>query len=97
MEHAARVGDRLLRKLEDLASRHPAVLEVRGVGLLVAVELSVEASAVAEACRQRGLLVNAVRPHTVRLCPPLVVSAEEVDRAVAILEEALGAVAAEGR
>ena len=97
VEHAARVGDRLLRKLEDLASRHPAVLEVRGVGLLVAVELSVEASAVAEACRQRGLLVNAVRPHTVRLCPPLVVSAEEVDRAVAILEEALGAVAAEGR
>ncbi|MER3461081.1 MAG: acetylornithine transaminase, partial [candidate division GAL15 bacterium] len=57
-------------------------------------------AAVEAACRERGLLVNAVRPQTVRLCPPLVVSAEEVDRAVAILGEALeavGAVAQGGR
>ncbi|MDQ7801332.1 MAG: hypothetical protein RB147_08665, partial [Armatimonadota bacterium] len=63
--------------------------------LLVAVDLKVEAAAVEASCRQRGLLVNAVRPNTLRLCPPLVVSEEEVDRAVGILEEALEAVTAQ--
>ncbi len=100
VEHADRVGAHLLGRLRELAGRHPLVADVRGVGLLVAADLKVEASAVVDACRQRGLLVNAVRPQTLRLCPPLVVSEEEVDRAVHILEEALdavGAVAPEGR
>lgn len=100
VEHSARMGERLRGRLRELAARHPKVKEVRGVGLLVAVELALDASAVAESCRQRGLLVNAVRSNTLRLCPPLVVSAEEVDRAVEILQQALGAVgqvAPEGR
>lgn len=94
VEHAARMGERLLRQLKTLAARHQTVAEVRGVGLLVAVDLTVDAAAVVDACRQRGLLINAVRPHTLRLCPPLVVSAEEVDQAVRILAEALDAVRA---
>lgn len=100
VDHAARMGERLVGRVRELAARHPAVGEVRGVGLLVAVDLTVDASAVADACRQRGLLVNAVRPNTVRLCPPLVVSAEDVDRAVDVLAQALDAVresAPEGR
>ncbi len=100
VDHAARMGERLVGRLRELAARQPAVREVRGVGLLVAVDLTVDASAVADACRQRGLLVNAVRPNTVRLCPPLVVSAEDVDRAVDVLAQALDAVresAPEGR
>ncbi|MCS7234614.1 MAG: acetylornithine transaminase [Armatimonadota bacterium] len=92
VDHAARVGDRLQAQLRSLAERHPSVREVRGVGLLVAVDLEVDAGMVEAACRERGLLVNAVRPRTLRLCPPLVVSAEEVDQAVEILEQALGAV-----
>ncbi len=92
VDHAAWVGDRLQARLRSLAERHPSVKEVRGVGLLVAVDLEVDAGAVEAACRERGLLVNAVRPHTLRLCPPLVVSAEEVDQAVEILEQALEAV-----
>ncbi len=95
VEHAAAVGERLQGQLRALASRQPVVTEVRGVGLLVAVDLKVEAVAVEASCRQRGLLVNAVRPNTLRLSPPLVVSEEEVDRAVRILEEALEAVAAQ--
>ncbi|MDR7608104.1 MAG: acetylornithine transaminase [Armatimonadota bacterium] len=95
VDHAANVGERLQAQLRALASRQPAVSEVRGVGLLVAVDLKVEAAAVEASCRQRGLLVNAVRPNTLRLCPPLVVSEEEVDRAVGILEEALEAVTAQ--
>jgi predicted acetylornithine/succinylornithine family transaminase len=94
VDHAARMGDRLQARLRAVAERHPLVTDVRGLGLLVAVDVAVEAQAVEAACRERGLLVNAVRPQTLRLCPPLVVSPEEVDRAVAILEEALDAVGA---
>jgi acetylornithine/N-succinyldiaminopimelate aminotransferase len=94
VEHARQMGERLAGHLRQLASRHPAVAEVRGMGLLVAVDVRVEAARVVDACRERGLLVNAVRPHTIRLAPPLVVSPEEVDRAVEILGAALDAVAA---
>jgi len=47
---------------------------------------------VVEACLARGLLVNAVRPKTLRFAPPLVVSAAEVDQALEIVDEALAAV-----
>jgi acetylornithine aminotransferase len=44
---------------------------------------------VSTACRERGLLLNAVRPGTLRLAPPLTVSASEVDAALLILQEVL--------
>jgi 4-aminobutyrate aminotransferase-like enzyme len=46
------------------------------------------------ACRERGLLVNNVRPNAIRFMPPLTVTDDEIDRACTILEEALAAVAA---
>ncbi|HVT41868.1 MAG TPA: acetylornithine transaminase [Acidimicrobiales bacterium] len=77
----------------------PGVVSVRGAGLLLAAQLDVpiakEAAALALA---RGLLVNAVRPDAIRVAPPLLVSAEEVDAALRILDGALtdAAVAAAG-
>ena len=94
LENAAAMGARLAAGLEELRSRHPALLAVRGAGLLVGVDLAGDAAPVVEACLAKGLLVNAVRPHTLRFAPPLVVSAAEVDRALEILDEALAAAAA---
>jgi acetylornithine aminotransferase/acetylornithine/N-succinyldiaminopimelate aminotransferase len=94
LENARRTGDRLLQGLRALAERDPRIESVRGVGLLVATDLRVEAAQVVEAALGEGLLVNAVRPHTLRLCPPLVVSEAEVDEAVARLGRALGKVQA---
>ena len=67
----------------------PGVKSVRGLGLLLAVELEEEAGPVAERCMAAGLLLNAVRPTALRLAPPLVVTKAEVDAAISILEEAL--------
>lgn len=67
----------------------PGAKEVRGMGLLLAVELEVEAGPVAEACLAAGLLVNAVRPTALRLAPPLIVSQGDIDRAIMILEDAI--------
>jgi predicted acetylornithine/succinylornithine family transaminase len=89
---AARAGARLTAAVEPL----PGVEAVRGTGLLLAAELGTggDAKAVEQACRERGLIVNAITPTGLRLAPPLLVSDDEIDEAVAILAEALGTVSA---
>jgi len=87
-EHAAAMGAHLAQGLQGLVGRG-AALSVRGRGLLLALELGREAAPVVDACRQAGLLVNAVGPTVLRLAPPLVVAPEEVDQAVSILARVL--------
>jgi predicted acetylornithine/succinylornithine family transaminase len=74
--------------------RLPGVQAVRGLGLLLAVELAGEkrAGPVAAAALAAGLVVNAVTPSALRLAPSLLVSPEDMDRAVAILEKVLAEV-----
>ncbi|MCY3506451.1 MAG: acetylornithine transaminase [Chloroflexi bacterium] len=87
---ARRASDRLVARLSAMEDRLPAVTEVRGRGLLLAVSLSSEAAAgVVTLCRERGLLVNNVRPDRIRLMPALIVGDDEIDRACDILEEAI--------
>jgi predicted acetylornithine/succinylornithine family transaminase len=94
VENAAALGARLAAGLERLRAKHTILLEVRAAGLLVGADLSIDVAPVVEACLVRGLLVNAVRPKTLRFAPPLIVSAAEVDRALQILDDALAAIAA---
>ncbi len=91
---AARASGRLVARLRSMEDRLPAVAEVRGRGLLIAVGLTRDISAgVMAACRELGLLVNNVRPNAVRLMPPLNVTDDEIDRACNALEQAIIAVA----
>ncbi len=83
---AAAQGERLAEGLADLVG----VASVRGMGLLLAAELEGLASKpVAEACLAAGLIVNAVTPTALRFAPPLTVSDDEVDEAVAIVGRVL--------
>ena len=91
LDHVAAMSTRLRSGLTALATRLPVVREVRGIGLLLAVDLAVEAAPVVAACAERGLLVNNVRTHTLRLAPPLVVTADDVDAAVGVLADVLAA------
>ena len=84
-------GGYLKGKLEALRERHSSIEEVRGMGLLIGLQLSGDYSAgIVGDCLDNGLLLNAVRPNTLRFMPPLNVSREEVDEAVSILDGALG-------
>lgn len=88
-------GEQLERALLSLEDRYPVVQGVRGRGLLRGLELREEiAPDVVTAALERGLLANPVRPNVVRLMPPLTVTAEEIDEAVAIIESALASVVA---
>jgi predicted acetylornithine/succinylornithine family transaminase len=84
---AHRAGARLREQLCELAG----VASVRGAGLLLAVELAPprDAKAVAAELLDAGLVVNALTPTALRLAPPLLVSDDEVDRAVGLLGKVL--------
>jgi acetylornithine/N-succinyldiaminopimelate aminotransferase len=70
-------------------ARLPGVRDVRGRGLLVAALLDRDASSVVDTCRERGLLVVTAGSDVLRLLPPLVVTAAEVDEALGVIGEAL--------
>jgi predicted acetylornithine/succinylornithine family transaminase len=84
---AAKQGARLAESLGAV----PGVAGVRGLGLLLAAELveGLDAKAVAAACLDAGLVVNAITASALRLAPPLTISDAEIDEAVAILASVL--------
>ena len=91
----AKKGEHLERRLRSLADRHPMIKEVRGKGLLWAIELDREAAEEAvRLCLEEGLLANNVKPTALRLMPPLTVTEEELDRAVEIVDRVLGRIEA---
>ncbi|HEY4398094.1 MAG TPA: aminotransferase class III-fold pyridoxal phosphate-dependent enzyme, partial [Acidimicrobiia bacterium] len=87
-QRATRAGEQLTKALLGL----PAVVDVRGWGLLLAAELGpgIESAAVARACLERGLIVNAVTPTALRFAPSLLVTDDEITEAVRILDAVLG-------
>lgn len=92
--HAAETGEYLKNGLASLAERHPLLTEVRGKGLLLGIQLSRDAAGeIVSSALARGLLVNDVAPAVLRLCPPLIVTEADCDRALEILDEVLGEVA----
>ncbi len=85
-------GSYLLDKLRDLASRHVGLIrQVRGLGLLTAIELVDETNLLplTQACLERGLLVTPTRNGVVRLIPSLLVTTEEIDEASTVLQHVL--------
>ena len=87
LERVRARGAQLVAGLEGL----PGVLEVRGRGLLLGARLDRPAGPVVDACRERGLLVLSAGPEVLRLTPPLVVTAADVDQALAAVAAALAA------
>jgi acetylornithine/N-succinyldiaminopimelate aminotransferase len=88
--HVEKVGGRLMQKLTELRATRPYITDVRGMGLLVGVELDADISGqvVTEAMKE-GLLLNAPAPNVIRFMPPLVLTEAEVDEAVEILARVL--------
>ena len=88
------VEEYLMRGLEGLKPKFPFITDVRGRGLLVAIEFDGDiAQSLLMACLEWGLLVNRVKPNTLRFMPPLIIGKNEVDEALGILEGVLGGLA----
>ncbi|HVM39196.1 MAG TPA: acetylornithine transaminase [Acidimicrobiia bacterium] len=94
---APSLAERAGKRLADALLALDAVTAVRGHGLLLGAVLDgVAAPDVARACLDRGLVVNAVAADTVRFAPPLTVSDAEIEEAVGIVADVLGALTREG-
>ncbi len=103
--NAARLGARMIGRLKQLAETSRLIGDVRGLGLMIGVELvkdrttkargDEEAEAVMQGCFRRGLIVLSCGPNSVRFAPPLMITEEQADVAVDIFGEAVKEV--EGR
>ncbi|WP_153005128.1 acetylornithine transaminase [Ferroacidibacillus organovorans] len=90
LDTVTRRGQQLYSALCALAARRTEIVDVRGMGLMWGIEFATPiAGDLVAACRKRGLLVLTAGANTLRLLPPLIVSAADVERAVAMIAEAL--------
>jgi 4-aminobutyrate aminotransferase len=100
MENAARMGAHLMDRMRAWPARFPQVGEVRGLGLMIGIELVRDRETKQKAPElrdrvlsqafERGLLVLGAGDNTIRLCPPLVITRDQCDFAMETLEECLG-------
>lgn len=93
--NARRRGQQLMKGLVELKTKYPQIAEVRGRGLMVAVEFDGQDAAgrlVEEGYKEDLLLITAGIKQTVRLLPPLCISEDEVDLALEKLDKAMGRV-----
>jgi len=90
---AKKAGQHLIIGLKKLKKKYPFITEIRGQGLLVAVEFNSDIAAeVLTNCLQMGVLVNAVKPNAIRIMPALVITNSEIDEGLARLDKALATV-----
>jgi acetylornithine aminotransferase len=95
LDQVKRMGEALRRGIEALG--HPLVSEVRGAGLMLGIGLDAPvAGALNTALLSAGFLANAVRPDTLRLAPPLIITVEQIDALIAALPAALDEAAMDG-
>lgn len=82
-------GNYLTTRLKDLSTNWPAIKEVRGIGLMVGVELSFPGAEVVVEMMHRGVLSNCASDNVIRLVPPLIMTKEEIDKVVDVLVESI--------
>lgn len=89
-EKSLEASNHLVGRLTALKEKYDFIKEIRGMGLLIGFEMTkdIAGPTVAE-CLDNGLLLNAVRPNTLRFMPPLTVTNEELDKAIDIVDAAL--------
>jgi len=83
------IGEQLRKGLEKLGEKHTLVTDVKGLGLLLGMELSEPAAPIVQALMKRGFLVTSVAERTLRFTPPLNVTEVEVDGVLTALDEIL--------
>ena len=99
MENAARMGERIMARLNEIADDHPSIGDVRGKGLMIGIELVKDKETrepapeirdeVIQRAFEKGLLLLGCGPNTARFMPALNISQDIVDEGLAIFEEAL--------
>jgi acetylornithine/N-succinyldiaminopimelate aminotransferase len=89
LENAKQLGQYAKNKLEELAKKHPVIEHVRGVGLMIGIQLSCAGAQIVTKCLEKGLRINCTADNILRFMPPMIVNRDQIDQAVDILETVL--------
>ena len=87
LEKSSATGNYFLKQLYRLKDNFSVIREVRGVGLMLAVELNQPGAEVVTNCMKEGLLINCIQQNTIRFLPPLIITHKEIDFLIRILSK----------
>ncbi|MBF0377257.1 MAG: acetylornithine transaminase [Desulfamplus sp.] len=82
-------GQYFRERLNSLKHNYTVIKDVRGEGLLVGMELNIEAAPIVEKCLEKGFIINAIQGNTLRFAPPLIITKGEIDSLVEALKSIL--------
>ena len=89
VDHCREIGGYFLDRLKELQRKHACVKEVRGLGLILGMELDKPGAPILDACTKNGFLINCVQDRVLRFVPPLIVEKREIDPLVECLSKEL--------
>jgi len=89
-DRAATLGAYFKAKLEELQTKHKIVKEVRGLGLMLGMELRYDVRNIILKTMNKGVLILDAGRNVLRFLPPLVIEKEQIDKAIAVLDEVIG-------
>ncbi len=87
VEQGQQTGAYFKSRLLWLKNRHDVIVDVRGLGLMLGMELKADGADLVASCMEKGFLINCVQGNVLRFVPPLIVTVQEIDALIACLDE----------
>lgn len=89
LDNVKKIGSYIMKRLHELKNKCPVIKDIRGRGLIIGVELTIEGAHIVKECMDRGVLINCTGGNVLRFVPPLIITEEDVDVVVDVLGEVL--------
>ena len=89
LDHCVSMGEYFMSALKKLQQKHGIIKEVRGKGLMLAAKLDIEAGEIVNECLRQGLLINSTGGKTIRFVPPIIITIQDVDQAIEVLDRVM--------
>jgi len=89
LKNARKMSTYIFDKLDAMKEKFKIIKDVRGIGLMIGIELSIEGKGIVEECLRRGLIINCTHDTVLRMMPALNVTKKQADKALHILGKAL--------
>jgi predicted acetylornithine/succinylornithine family transaminase len=91
LDHCSRMEAYFIKRLSQLKDDYPEkVVDIRGKGLIIAMELTIDGTPAVKACAEKGVLINCTAGNVLRFTPSLLVEEKDIDHLVDVMEEVLG-------
>jgi acetylornithine/N-succinyldiaminopimelate aminotransferase len=87
LDNCRKQGKYFKAKLLKLKEKHKCIKKVRGIGLIIGMELDIEAAPIALKCIDKGFLINPVQDKVLRFVPPIIINEKDIDELINCLDE----------